>query len=365
MTIHIHTSEQASDSAPTLHVQTLVTAVMSRHVRLLYALFAALALLVVAQSASAQTVLFSDDAEGDPAAKWNLNTPEDTRILPWQLSNSSTRKYRGNQFHGGATSYWAGQSIPYEPILVVMGDAWMQLKNPLVIPADGKTTISLWSLFQNEGDDLGAVEVALDTRGKPKWKTLTAYRLTPSGIGDEPQPGYCNPSHPEMTNTQTFEEVKGDFAAYAGKQILLRINLRYGDENRWATQPCGWYVDDINISTTGTPGKVGTPATPPLAGPPSPAPLKPSVKFGATKLKAKNATLSLKVSGNALRNVTLTLLKGKKKMGTAKVAQMPTGARKVVFKLRKKLKKGSYGVKIAGTYTDGGSFVASGKTKAK
>lgn len=341
---------------------------MSRHVRLLPALIAAAAMLLVVQNASAQTTLLAEDMEADPTEKWTVADVESPGHAPWQLSNSSTPKVRGNQFHGGATSWWAGPSpAGMHPADPFPGAITATYKQPIVIPADGKTTVSFWSLFQNEGDDQGAFEAAIVGKETQKgaWKKVAAVKLASSSATDpEWVPGYC--THRPEVHTQEFEELKGDFSALAGQTVLVRFNLTYGTENRQTSFPCGWYVDDLKIATTGTPGKLGTPATPSVAGPPVPSgETKPTVKFGATKLKGKKATLSLKVSGAGLNKVTLTLLKGRKKVGTAKVAQLPTGSRKVVFKLRSKLKKGAYSVKIAGTYSDGGKFSASGRTKAK
>jgi hypothetical protein len=318
-------------------------------------------------TAAAQTVLFKDDAEGMIADNWLLNTPANAAIQPWQKSDSSATKFRMNQAHGGATSYWAGsQPQDFQPVDVVSGEATMQLKQPLLVPADGATTISLWSLFQNEGDDKGLVEAALDVGGKPDWQKVAAVKLLPAAAGDVMfTPGYCDPTHPDGTLTQGFDELKGDLAAFAGQKILLRINMKYGAENRSATQPCGWYVDDIAITTTGTPGLAGAPPASPPVGLPTAPTGRPIVKFGATKVRGRRATLSVTVSGSELRKVTVTLLKGKRKVATARIAQLGTGARKIVFKLRQKLRKGAYSVKLAGTYADGAAFTTSGKTKAR
>jgi methionine-rich copper-binding protein CopC len=334
--------------------------------RLLLALLLA---LFVAAPAQAATDLLSDDAEGAIDAKWVVGKPDNPAIEPWQRSDTTTTvKHRGNMAHGGATSYWAGvQPQNNNPSDVVQGSSTLTTKASILVPADGATTISLWSFFQNEGDDLGLVEVAVDNGGSLSWKKLTEYKLAPSAAGDTGVPGYCNPSDPAGTATQTWEEVTGDFKAYAGKKVFVRLNLKYGGENRTATQECGWYVDDIKISTTGTPGNAGVaaPATSPAmtTAPPATA-AKPSVKVGALKAKGKKASLKLTVGGG-LSKVTVTLLKGSKKVATVKAASLAAGARAVSFKLKKKLKKGAYTVKITGVGSDGSAFSGGGKAKAK
>jgi hypothetical protein len=317
-------------------------------------------LLAAPPAAAADSVLLKDDAEGAIETLWALNKPESAAIQPWQKSDSDAVKVRGNQAHGGATSYWAGsQPQDFQPADVVSGEATMTTKQPILIPADGKTTISLFSLFQNEGDDQGLIEAAVDTGGKLAWKKVAAVKLAAAAAGDvEYTPGYCDPTHPADVAQQGFEELKGTFEAFAGKKVFIRVNMKYGAENRAATQPCGWYVDDLMLTTTGTPGNAG--AAPTTAAPATPAAAKPEVAFGALKLKGKKARFGLAVSGAALKNVKATLFKGSKAVGSARASELPTGKRTLVFKLTKKLKKGSYTIKLTAT-----DFSKTGKVKGK
>jgi hypothetical protein len=331
-------------------------------------LFLLVALCVAAVPAYAATALLEDDAEGEITAKWVVDPPTNPKIQPWQKSDSATPKFPPAKAHGGATSYWAGVSPPdNHPVDVIEGSATLTTKAPIVIPADGKTTFSMWSFFQNEGDDQGLVEVAVDTGAKLTWKKLTEYKLAPSSAGDSGVVGYCNPSDPAGTASQTFEEVKGEFGAYAGKKVWLRIHLKYGSENRSATQACSWYVDDIKIETTGTPGNLGTPTTTTTTAPPAatPAPAKSTVKFGAFKAKGKAVSGKLQVTNGPVRSAVVTLLKGKKKLATAKLAVLDSGVVPVKLKLKKKLAKGAYALKFTGKGGDGGAVSAAGKLKAR
>jgi hypothetical protein len=334
-----------------------------------------LALCAVAVPAWAATDLLSDDAEGEITAKWVVDEPTHASIQPWQKGDSTTPKVpRPTTTHGGSGSYWSGVS-PQDnnpaPDAVIEGSSTMHTKEPIVIPADGKTTFSMWSFFQNEGDDLGEVDVALATSGtapavKDKaWKKLTEYKLAPSAAGDSGVVGYCNPSDPVGTAQQTFEEVKGDFAAYAGKKVWVRIHLKYGGENRSATQACDWYVDDIKIETTGTPGNASDAASPTVAEPTPATPAKSTVKFAAFKAKGKAATVKLKITNGPVRNAVVTLLKGKKKLAAAKVAVFDSGVAPVKLKLKKKLAKGTYVLKFKGTGGNGAAVTASGKGKVR
>jgi hypothetical protein len=338
------------------------------------------AALSMPAAASAQTAIFTDDAEGAVEAKWVVGPPPE-KIEPWQKSDSDTTKYRGNMFHGGAASYWTGatpQNFPPVPTTapagatVVEGESILTMKEAIVVPADGETTLSYWSLFQNEGDDQGISQVApVSADGKVgAWKNLKSETAVNTSAGDN-DPRACDPSRPDYTNSIPFEEQKVSLKGYAGIKVMLRFNLKYGAENRPVTHPCGWYVDDIAVKTTGTVGKLaGTSAPttttplPPGGGTTAPA-VAPSVKFTSLKGKKKKATLALTVSGGAVQGVTVTVLKGKKKVATGKAGFLAVGNGKVTFKLKKKWKKGSYTVKFSGKAGDGTAVASTAKLKGK
>jgi methionine-rich copper-binding protein CopC len=339
-----------------------------------------IALLALAVPAWAATALLSDDANGDIAAKWVVEKPTNDAIQPWQKSDSSTPKFPRQTRAKEGTSYWSGVSPnDNDPVAIIEGSSFLRLKEPILIPADGTTTFSMFSLFQNEGDDQGLVEIAPDVNGSPPdakaWKKFAEYKLPDSAPGDAGKFGYCNPADPAGTAGQPFEEIKGDFKPFAGRKVWLRIHLRYGNANRAATQACDWYVDDIKIETTGTPGNggggTGTPpaTTPPATETPAPAPAAPrksSATITAFKAKRKAATLKVNVVNGPVRSGVVTLLKGKKKLSTFKFKQdMDSGVNPVTLKLKKKLKKGAYTVRFTGTGADGSAVAASTKVKLK
>ena len=254
---------------------------------------AVLAALAVPATAPAAT-LFSEDGEGAVDAKWAVNEPG-SAIQPWQKSDSDAQKLRGNQFHGGAASFWTGMSPQDWPpvpstagaVTVAAGESTLTMKQPLLIPADGATSIEYWSLWQNEGDDIGALEVAIADDAIGKFKRVKQETVTNTAAGDT-DPYSCDPSNPQITMQEPFKKVTAPLNAYAGHKVVIRFNMIYGEENRPVSQPCGWYLDDVKIDTTGTPGNAGTPAapvtTPPAATPPAPANKKQSAK---AKCKAK------------------------------------------------------------------------------
>ena len=327
-----------------------------------------LALCVLAAPAqSADTVLLSDDMEGAIDAKWTVGEPTNPLMEPWQKSDSTAPKVRGNQANGGSASYWAGPTVQgMHPADIVEGESHLVAKAPIIIPADGKTTVSFFSLFQNEGDDAGQFEAALasNPNAKGAWKKIAAVKLEPSDITQpEYTPGYCTPN--PGTHLAGFEEVKGDFAAFAGREVLVRFNYKLGGENRQTSFPCGWYVDDLKITTSGTPGKLAGPDAAPAPGPGGTAPAKSKVKLSGFKAKGKRATLKLNVANGPVSKAVVTLLKGKKRMATASFAELGSGATPVTFKLKKKLKRGTYVLRFTGTGADGSPVKASGKGKAR
>ena len=326
-----------------------------------------LAICMVAPPAQAQTALLSDDMEGEIDASWVVGeSTNPTMIEPWQKSDSSAPKVRGNQANGGSTSFWAGPTPQGQhPADPTEGETHLTAKKSILIPADGKTTVSFWSLFQNEGDDAGQFEAALASNptAKGAWKKIAAVKLeTSDATNPEYVPGYCV-ARPQVF-TQGFEELKGDFSAFAGKEVLVRFNYKLGGENRQTSFPCGWYVDDLMITTTGTPGATAPPDPAPTPGT-TPPPAKSTVKLGALKAKGKKATLRLSISGANIENVAVNLLKGKKKVATVKAAVLTTGTRAVTFALKRKLAKGKYTLKLAATGADGSPVTATRKAKVR
>lgn len=326
--------------------------------------------------ASAQSTIFTEDAEGAPDVKWVVGPAPDS-VEPWQKSDSDAQKFRGNEAHGGATSFWTGMSPDSWPLVpttapagasVVEGESILTMKEPIVVPADGETILSYWSLFQNEGDDAGISQIApVGADGKVgAWKNLKSETAVNTSAGSN-DPKACDVSRPDYTNSIDFEEIKVPLKGYLGFKVLIRFNQKYGSENRPVSQPCGWYIDDIAVKTTGTPGKLAGDAAP-AAGAPAPAAtpaIKPVVRFTSLKGRGKKATLGLRVSGGAISGVKATVLKGRKKVATGKSSFLKVGTGKLTFKLKRKLAKGSYTVKLTGKAGDGSTVIATGKVKGR
>jgi len=334
------------------------------------------ALAFNAAPAAAQSPIFTEDAEGAPDVKWVIGTPPGG-VEPWQKSDSDTEKYRGNVVHGGATSFWSGvqpQNWPLIPTTapagatVIEGESTLTTKEPIVVPADGATMLKYWSLFQNEGDDQGLAQVAIiGADGKPgPFKNVKSEMATATAAGDS-DPRACDPSRPDTSMAVPFSEQVAPLAGFAGRKVLLRFTLKYGAENRPVSHPCGWYLDDVSVLSTGTPGNLGggAPVTTTPGGGTAPPAAAPTVKLGAVKLKGKKAKLAVTVAGGDVSAVKVRLLKGRKAVGSGKAAKLAVGKRSVALKLKRKLKKGSYTVRLTGTSASGSAVAATAKVRAR
>ncbi|MGH2711265.1 MAG: M28 family peptidase [Actinomycetota bacterium] len=195
--------------------------------------------------------LFEEPAE--TLDNWEVTPPDTAGIEPWQPSDSGTTKFRGNQSHGGERSFWTGVTPDNFPAPPAGGHSIMTLKNPISIPSQGDPELAYWSLFQNEGDDTGRVEIALAQPGTPpeqlQWESLDVVVPTPSSVGGTPSHEICDPTNPDVTLTEGFQLRRASLEQFKGKSVLLRFDYTPGPDDRAASQPCGWYVDDLALYT--------------------------------------------------------------------------------------------------------------------
>jgi hypothetical protein len=202
--------------------------------------------------------LFADDAEGPIGEKYTVQPADDPQVQPWQASDSPTPKFRGNQSRSGQRSYWTGVSPQGFNPGPANQESILTLNEPIAVPAAGDPAVSFWSLFQSEGDDQGRVEVALDD-GDPatplEWEPVDIIQAVNTSLGGNDRQ-VCDPSSPD-TLTRGFENRTASLGAYSGRNVRVRFVYRLGAENRLASQPCGWYIDDLRIQS-GTFAQIGT-----------------------------------------------------------------------------------------------------------
>jgi len=200
--------------------------------------------------------LFSDDVE-NAATKWNIGTPTHAEIQPWQASDSSTPKFRQDNPHrSGARSAWTGESPPFDQGVVVQGSSTLTMKTPITVPS-GDAALDFFYVFQNEGDDQGRTEVAIvDDQGNPgEFTAVDVLQATMTAVG-QTDPLVCDPSNPDNL-TRPLVPRRVDLSKFEGRRILIRFNYLLGAENRALSQPCGWYIDDVRL-TSGTFQTIGT-----------------------------------------------------------------------------------------------------------
>ncbi|HEV8681707.1 MAG TPA: CARDB domain-containing protein [Actinomycetota bacterium] len=211
----------------------------------------------VDESTDFQT-LFTDDNE-NIALNWTVTPGTSPQLERWQHSDSNTPKFRGNQMHSGLRSFWTGVSPQHFNPGVQNDSSILTLNEPIAVPSSGDPQLSYWSLFQNEGDDQGRVEVALTDGVTPPseldWQAVDVIQATMTALGQE-DPAICDPSNPD-TLSRDFESRTVSLAGFKGKDILIRFHYRLGPENRALSQPCGWYVDDVRVES-GTFATIGT-----------------------------------------------------------------------------------------------------------
>ena len=202
--------------------------------------------------------LLSDQME-NIGTNWTVSTPTHAEIQPWQASDSSTPKFRQDNPHrSAARSAWTGESPPYDQTpVIVQGNSILTMKTPITVPTTGDPALDFWYVFQNEGDDQGRTEIALvDAQGNVgEFMAADVLQATMTAVG-ETDPLVCDPSNPDNL-TRPLVPRRVSLSKYAGQRILVRFNYALGAENRALSQPCGWYIDDVRL-TSGTFQSIGT-----------------------------------------------------------------------------------------------------------
>ena len=171
------------------------------------------------ESTTACSPLVFDNAEAG-LAKWNVSTQGTYAGFSWQTStekpmhNSTTFRARAAE---GITN----------------AAALLTYKTPIVIPAQGETTLTWRDWNVNEGDDVMSVEVSEDGTN---WTAL--YTDQRSALA---------PEAAEFFGLEPLFNRKADLAPFKGKTVQLRFKYAVGADNRAGSTPFGWYIDDIKI----------------------------------------------------------------------------------------------------------------------
>ena len=192
-----------------------------------------------------------EPADGPLAPRWaaTKEPAEAATLQPWQPSNSSTQKARGSEAKNGSASFWAGVSPQNWGSPPTNARSIMTLAQPITIARDDRDfELGYWSLFKNEGDDQGRVEVAIedDNPDTPlRWQAVDVIQAVSTAAG-QTDPYIFQPGDPESV-AGDFEFRRVNLGSFKGRKLLLRFVYVAGPDNRVASQPAGWYVDDIRV----------------------------------------------------------------------------------------------------------------------
>ncbi|MDP9389151.1 MAG: M28 family peptidase, partial [Actinomycetota bacterium] len=190
----------------------------------------------VVEEARQRTVTLQEDAERGLGDRWRATRSEgaDPALERWQPSEGSPA-LTGNQRHAGSSSFWTGVSPPTPS--PTNQESVLTLTTPVPVPAAGGE-LSYWSLFRSEGDDQGIVEAAVDdgdASTAPDWQAVDAttgvFTADPAAASNE------------------FERRVADLTQFRGTSVVLRFRYVLGDADRVASQPVGWYVDDVVVES--------------------------------------------------------------------------------------------------------------------
>jgi hypothetical protein len=110
----------------------------------------------------------------------------------------------------------------------------LTLKDAVTIPTEGETSLDYHDWFVHEGDDGIFVEVSTD--GGASWSVLHQDQRF---FGPE-EAAPLLASEPMFARSHSLED-------YAGQSIKVRFRFQSGGEDRPASTPFGWYLDDIAI----------------------------------------------------------------------------------------------------------------------
>jgi PKD repeat protein len=205
-----------------------------------------------------------EPAEGALEPRWvaTREPAEAAALQPWQQSNSGTSKARGPEAKNGSASFWTGVSPQSWGSPPTNARSILTLNQPITVERDERDfELGYWSLFKNEGDDQGRVEVAIedDNPDTPlRWQAVDVIQAVNTAAGST-DPYIFQPGDPESL-TGDFEFRRINLGGFKGRKLLLRFVYVAGPDNRAASQPAGWYIDDIRVMG-GTWRSIGTTTT--------------------------------------------------------------------------------------------------------
>jgi PKD repeat protein len=206
---------------------------------------------------STDIATFLSDDGGDLAANFSAEPPTEPAIDPWQASDSSEQKNRGNLFRSEPRSFYTGLSrSDHTPGVEPNGGrSVLALNEPLTLPAGRPAELTYWSDFANDANDAGLVEAAVvdPATGQPgEWQVVDSL-----GLNAKDDYVMSLSEEPTEANQPRFELRSVNLTRFAGRTIRLRWVYQLGDAQFVNVYRMGWYVDDIKV-TSATYSEIGT-----------------------------------------------------------------------------------------------------------
>jgi hypothetical protein len=181
----------------------------------------------VQQSTASCAPLVYDDAENG-LGQWTATTTGTDPALAWESVGDGAADDK--PAHSGTTFRARGTN----GVAFANSAAILTLNGPLTIPTTGQTLLSFSDWDVNEGEDAVFVEVSTD--GGATW--IAVYQHVRSAQVNDGAVAFA---------TEPLFKREINLAAYAGQSIGLRFRYQTGPEDRPASVPLGWYLDDIKV----------------------------------------------------------------------------------------------------------------------
>lgn len=172
------------------------------------------------QEATLLQTLVNDDAENG-MSKWTT-AAEGAGAFAWEVSDTKRSS--------GSYSFW-GRTLEGS----TNSTTTLTLAQPVAIPSAGTAMLLFSDWYMNEGDDKVVIEVSDDD---------TNWSVVYEGVRPAPAEEVAFALLEEPLTPQSV-----NLSAYKGKDIRIRFRVVAGIDNRPASIPQGWYVDDIRIES--------------------------------------------------------------------------------------------------------------------
>ena len=162
--------------------------------------------------------IFFDNAEMG-LTNWTTSSTG-TGAMQWKIDNTKPQ-HASNTFNVQGTPG------------ITNADSYLTYNNPIAIPTGGQTFLTFLDWDNNEGEDNVLVEVS-ENNGAT-WVPVYTHNRSEAGTGAV------------SFATEPLFSRSVNLVNFGGKTIRLRFRYSLGPEDRPASAPFGWYVDDIAI----------------------------------------------------------------------------------------------------------------------